>query len=147
MIETLEAIKSKHLEKTCKIGYTSGVFDLLHMGHKNFISSCQKQCDILIIGVDSDQRVKEQKGDQRPIQHQNVRITEVSRLNEYTFLKNADSHFYIANFKVDIIFLSSDRSQKIKKLKQCYPSKEIVMIPYTKNISTTLLISQPVMPV
>lgn len=71
------------------IGYTSGVFDLLHAGHSNFIKSCQAQCDELIIGIDSDQRVKNNKGAHRPIQPQSTRLIKLSKLNKNVFFKKA----------------------------------------------------------
>ncbi|EJU9788322.1 adenylyltransferase/cytidyltransferase family protein, partial [Vibrio vulnificus] len=40
------------------IGYTSGVFDMFHIGHSNFLEECRKYCDILYVAVDSDNRVK-----------------------------------------------------------------------------------------
>ena len=44
-----------------KIGYTDGVYDLFHIGHLNMIEAAKKQCEYLIVGVHSDEVVKQYK--------------------------------------------------------------------------------------
>jgi D-beta-D-heptose 7-phosphate kinase/D-beta-D-heptose 1-phosphate adenosyltransferase len=49
------------------IGMTSGTFDLLHDFHLRYLKQCRRQCDTLIVGIDSDRLVRERKGPGRPI--------------------------------------------------------------------------------
>ncbi len=49
------------------VGMTSGTFDLLHDFHLRFFKQCHRQCDILVVGIDSDRLVKDRKGPSRPI--------------------------------------------------------------------------------
>ncbi len=49
------------------IGYTSGSYDLFHVGHTRYLHEAKKRCDILIVGLDSDSLIKKDKGDRRPI--------------------------------------------------------------------------------
>ena len=49
------------MKKKYHIGYTCGVFDLFHIGHLSLLERCKDMCDILIVGVCSDDYVKKIK--------------------------------------------------------------------------------------
>ncbi|APC87711.1 adenylyltransferase/cytidyltransferase family protein [Vibrio parahaemolyticus] len=120
------------------IGYTSGVFDILHIGHENFLQACKRQCDILYVGVDSDTRVKRLKGTLRPVNPETTRVKNVSQYCDYAFIKWKASHTYLETIQPDIIFESSEKrnSTVFRGFKGKY-----IKIPYTKEISTTKLIT------
>lgn len=52
-----------------KVGFTNGVFDLLHPGHVSLLRQARSACDKLIVGINSDASVKRLKGETRPIQN------------------------------------------------------------------------------
>ena len=53
--------------------WTNGCFDILHIGHIKMLQYARSLGDNLIVGIDSDRRVKELKGDSRPINNQDDR--------------------------------------------------------------------------
>lgn len=54
------------MEKKYRIGYTTGVFDLFHIGHLNIIKQAKAKCEYLIVGVSTDDLVEQYKH-KRPV--------------------------------------------------------------------------------
>ncbi len=63
-----------------KIGFTNGVFDLLHPGHVSLLRQARAACDRLVVGVNSDASVRRLKGKDRPIQDEAARATVLASL-------------------------------------------------------------------
>lgn len=63
-----------------KIGFTNGVFDLLHPGHLSSLRMAKAECDRLIVAVNSDESVKRLKGPDRPIQDEQHRAAVLAAL-------------------------------------------------------------------
>lgn len=65
-----------------KIVFTNGCFDLLHLGHVDYLSKAKDHGDILIVGVNTDRSVKMlDKGENRPVTDENARATIVAALH------------------------------------------------------------------
>lgn len=69
-----------------KVVLTQGTYDLLHVGHGRYLEAAKKFGDILIVGVDSDAKVKKRKGPQRPIVPEDERLEMVSYLSSVDYV-------------------------------------------------------------
>ena len=68
---TTQEFLAKHQGQ--KIVFTNGCFDILHIGHLRYLQAARKLGDVLIIGLNADQSVRQLKGPQRPINAQEIR--------------------------------------------------------------------------
>ncbi len=62
------------------IGFTNGCFDCMHLGHLNSFAKARAECDVLVVGINSDRSVKSYKGPDRPIQDEKTRAALVASL-------------------------------------------------------------------
>jgi len=65
-----------------KVGFTNGVFDLLHPGHLGLIRQARAACDRLIVGMNSDTSTRRLKGPERPVQNESARATILASLTD-----------------------------------------------------------------
>jgi D-beta-D-heptose 7-phosphate kinase/D-beta-D-heptose 1-phosphate adenosyltransferase len=63
-----------------RIGFTNGVFDLLHPGHVKVLAQARAACDRLVVGLNSDASVRRLKGKNRPIQNEQARAQVLAAL-------------------------------------------------------------------
>ncbi len=63
-----------------RIGFTNGVFDLMHPGHVSLLNEASDACDRLIVAINSDASVKRLKGEGRPVQGETARATVLASL-------------------------------------------------------------------
>ena len=63
-----------------RVGFTNGVFDLLHPGHVTLLSKARAACDRLVVGLNADSSVKRLKGPTRPLQAEAARATVLASL-------------------------------------------------------------------
>ena len=63
-----------------RIGFTNGVFDLLHPGHVSLLAQAKAACDRLVVGLNSDASVKRLKGPSRPVQSESARAAVLGSL-------------------------------------------------------------------
>lgn len=67
-----------------KIVLTQGSFDMIHIGHGRYLARAKAYGDILIVGVDSDEKIRARKGPDRPV------VPQEERLEMLTQLKSVD---------------------------------------------------------
>ena len=63
-----------------KIVFTNGCFDIIHAGHISLLRKAREQGDLLVVGLNSDASIQRLKGPDRPIHHEDDRITVLSEL-------------------------------------------------------------------
>ena len=124
-------------------GYTSGAFDLFHVGHLRLLKNARKNCDYLIVGVATDKLLLEMKGKKPVIPlEQRIEILNTIPYVNKIVVKNVDNDTWIAyKCKAKIIFKGSDWKGK-KKWKWIQVNAKALgiktkILPYTKNISST----------
>ena len=129
------------------IGYTTGVYDMFHIGHLNVIRNAKKQCDYLIVGVSTDELVEKEKN-KRPVICYAERAEIISSLiyvDRVVPQINKDKFSAWKELKFDKMFVGSDwkgTKQWIEYEKQFEPyNVEIVYLPHTDGISSTDLTS------
>lgn len=67
-----------------RIVLTQGTFDMVHIGHGRYLQDAKSHGDILIVGVDSDDKVRRRKGPERPV------VPHIERLEMLTHLRPVD---------------------------------------------------------
>ena len=126
------------------IGYTSGVYDLFHIGHINILKSAKNMCDKLIVGVSIDQLVKYKN--KSPVIPFEERI-EIVRSCQYVdvavpqeSLDKMDAYY---RYKFDLMFVGDDwyknKSWQDRETKFKKEGVKIIYFPYTKTTSSTLI--------
>lgn len=95
--------------KRYKVGYTTGVFDMFHIGHLNILKRAKEQCDYLIVGVTTDELVS-YKNKQAVIPHnERMEIVEgIKYVNKVVSQENMDKMEAWKKYKFDVMFVGSD---------------------------------------
>lgn len=79
-ITEMEEIVKELKKQGKKIVTCNGCFDILHTGHIKFLNEAKQQGDVLIVGLNSDSSVKQNKGPKRPINNEKDRATVLAAL-------------------------------------------------------------------
>jgi D-beta-D-heptose 7-phosphate kinase/D-beta-D-heptose 1-phosphate adenosyltransferase len=79
-LEALDGHVKAWKRQGLRVGFTNGVFDLLHPGHVKVLTQARAACDRLIVGLNSDASVKRLKGPERPLQNARARAEVLAAL-------------------------------------------------------------------
>ena len=107
--------------------FVNGTFDVLHPGHMSLLAYTSSLGDELIVAIDSDRRVKEKKGLDRPINNEDIRakmllhIKGVDRV--IIFDTDQDLRDAIKEYEPDVMVVGSD-----------YENKEVIGSEYAKEL-------------
>lgn len=132
-------------EKKYKIGYTTGVYDMFHIGHLNIIKRAKEQCEYLIVGVTTDELCEKRKN-KRPIicEEERVEIVSSIRYVDKVVLQNdMDKLSAVKKYNVDAVFVGSDwqGTPSWNKYEEEFETEgcTVVYLSHTDGISSTIL--------
>jgi glycerol-3-phosphate cytidylyltransferase len=134
----------KRGDEKITIGYTSGVYDLFHIGHLNLIKNAKGLCDKLIVGVTSDELVSYKKKKAVIGHAERMEIVRSVKYVDAVVPQNDMEKFKMwERLKFDVMFVGDDwfESEKWKDLDKKFKSVgvKIIYFPYTKGTSSTLI--------
>jgi D-beta-D-heptose 7-phosphate kinase/D-beta-D-heptose 1-phosphate adenosyltransferase len=124
--------------------WVNGTFDIVHLGHIQMLKKAANLGDFLIVGVDSDRRVKELKGEQRPINKLLSRITLLEAIKYVDRVVSFDSdeelETLIKTMRPAIMVIGEEYKDK-RIIGREYVG-EIVFFPKMEGFSSTHIINQ-----
>lgn len=122
----------------------NGTFDILHRGHLEMLRFARQQGNFLLVAIDTDRRVQELKGTERPINNQEDRKFHLMCLefvNEVQFFDSKEELIEIMkSYKPDVYVKGSDW-KKDKSTAHNY-SKEVIYYDRIGDYSTTKIIQR-----
>ncbi len=133
------------MNKKYKVGYTTGVYDMFHIGHLNVIKRAKEQCEFLIVGVTTDDLCYKRKK-KYPIICEKDRmaiIAELKSVDKVVRQENMDKLLAVKKYNVDVVFVGSDWkgtdawNKYEKEFAQVGCS--VVYLDHTDGISSTIL--------
>jgi glycerol-3-phosphate cytidylyltransferase len=126
------------------IGYTTGVYDLFHIGHLNLLKNAKGLCDKLIVGVTVDELVAyKHKRAIIPFEDRLEIVRSIKYVDAAIPQDNIDKFAAWEKLKFDILFVGDDwyKSDSWKEMEEKFKKVgvKIVYFPYTKGVSSTII--------
>ena len=134
------------MKKKYKLGYTSGVFDLFHVGHLNIIKKAKEKCEKLIVAVSTDELVQKYKNKSPVISYYERKsiVEAIKYVDMVVPQENRDKIEAYKKYEFDVIFVGSDwKGSKVFNEVAEYMNDngkgKVEYIPYTDKTSSTML--------
>ena len=128
-----------------RVGYTTGVFDMFHIGHLNILRRAKEKCDYLIVGVSTDELVMEYKNKTPiiPFEERAEIVRSIDCVDRVIAQENRDKYAAWRELKFDVMFVGDDWKGKplFMKVEEEFKKVgvDVVYFPYTKDTSSTIL--------
>lgn len=126
------------------VGYTTGVFDLFHIGHLNLLRNAKALCDKLVVGVTTDELVSyKHKRAVIPFEERMEIVRAIEYVDAVIPQEDMDKLAVWDKVKFDVMFVGddwyeSDKWQAIEK-EFAERSVKVIYFPYTKSTSSSLI--------
>jgi len=132
-------------DKKYRVGYTTGVFDMFHIGHLNILRRAKEQCEYLIVGVSTDDLCLKNKN-KNPMINENDRAAIVSAIkyvDKVVFQQDMNKLGAVKKYGADVVFVGSDwmGTPAWRKYEKEFAEVgcSVVYLEYTGGVSSTIL--------
>ena len=128
-----------------KTGYTTGVFDMFHIGHLNLLKKAKEYCDYLIVGVSTDEVVEsyKHKAPIIPFEERIAIVSELRCVDRVVPQLSMDKMEAWKKLHFDALFHGSDwkGTDMYNKMIEEFAEigVDVVFLPHTEGVSSTLL--------
>jgi rfaE bifunctional protein nucleotidyltransferase chain/domain len=146
-LEELLSERSRLRSERKRLVFTNGVFDLLHVGHIRYLEQARSFGDALVVAVNSDQSVRELKGDSRPIVPESERaeiLASLRSVDYVTIFDDVSPRSLIANLLPDVLVKGGDYGlDEIHGRNEVEASGgEVISLPFVTGSSTTAIVER-----
>ncbi len=131
--------------KKYKVGYTTGVFDMFHIGHLNILKRAKEQCELLIVGVSTDEVVRQYKHKTPliPFEQRCEIVNAIRYVDKVVPQTSMDKMQAYEELKFDALFHGNDwqNSDMYNEIIKEFAAigVDVVFLPHTDGISSTML--------
>ncbi|WP_088893650.1 D-glycero-beta-D-manno-heptose 1-phosphate adenylyltransferase [Leptolyngbya ohadii] len=130
-----------------RIVFTNGCFDLLHPGHVTYLQQAKALGDVLVVGVNSDESVRQLKGMGRPVNSLDDRLTVLAALESVNYVipfSELTPHHLIELIRPDIFVKGGDYTRETLPEASLVEQLggEVYILPFVDDRSTTRIINQ-----
>ena len=135
-----------------RVVLATGCFDILHPAHKQFLQAAKKEGEVLLVGVEPDKRVRQMKGEGRPVNPIKVRLENIDRLGIADFVFELPENMQSRKIQEEVIkslgvkVLAVSSHTKHQKVKQAimarYGGELKVVMQHDRRFSSTQIIKK-----
>ena len=135
------------IERSERVVFTNGCFDILHHGHTEMLRGARALGDCLMVGLNSDQSIRLLKGEGRPVNDQACRLHQLAKLECVSHICVFDElsvKSLIAEVKPDVLVKGGDyvpRDVVGREIVESYGGS-VIILPFLAGYSTTGLVGQ-----
>jgi glycerol-3-phosphate cytidylyltransferase len=136
------------MEKKYKIGYTTGVYDMFHIGHLNILRRAKEQCEVLIVGVSTDELVQEYKHKTPiiPFAERAAIVEAIRYVDRVVPQTSMDKVAAWEELHFDAVFHGDDwkGSSLYNKIEEDFRARgvDMVFLPHTDGVSSTMIVEK-----
>ena len=130
-----------------RIGFTNGVFDILHPGHVRLLEDSRSRCDRLVVGLNSDQSVCRLKGPERPVNSEHARaqvLCGLASVDGVVIFQEDTPLNLVSALKPDVLIKGGDYTRDTIVGADIVEARggEVIIVPLVPGQSTTSIIAR-----